>query len=135
MIRARVFAFTLPALMAVGLAASSAQAATELYLQFDSVLHGASKDRRTAASITVDSYAFGDGSGGRERRRRAPTKGAAGEGVAGAGEKGASRRRAARASTRAAPGTRAASRRRASAREWARRAAGDRGLPTKEITV
>ena len=84
MIRARVFAFTLPALMAVGLAASSAQAATELYLQFDPVLHGASKEPAHNAWITVDAYAFGDGSaaGG------LPTKGAAGEGVAGAGEKG-----------------------------------------------
>jgi type VI protein secretion system component Hcp len=93
MIRARLFAFTLPALMAVGLAASSAQAATELYLQFDPVLHGASKEPAHSAWITVDAYAFGDGSapvasGAGDKGGGLPTKGGAGEGVGGAGDKG-----------------------------------------------
>ena len=112
--RVRFFVFTLPALLGLGLATTSAQAATELYLQFDPVLHGSAKESTHPSWIVVDSYTLGSdapaptargamgagqamGSAGKDVKGASsekgaatdkgglPTKGAAGEGL---GEKG-----------------------------------------------
>jgi type VI protein secretion system component Hcp len=59
----RFFVFTLPALLGLGLATTSAQAATELYLQFDPALHGSAKESTHPSWILVDSYTLGDAAG------------------------------------------------------------------------
>jgi type VI protein secretion system component Hcp len=56
MIRVRPYVFTLLALLGVSLAPRSAQAATELFLQFDPVLHGSGKETTHPKWIVVDSY-------------------------------------------------------------------------------
>jgi len=108
MTRVRFAVFTSLALLGLGFASSPAQAATELYLQFDPAVHGSSKEATHASWITVDSYTFGDGSapamgasmaatdkGGKAAvgsdKGGLPTKGGAGDGLGekgGAGDKG-----------------------------------------------
>ena len=58
MVRVRPYVLTLLALLGVSLAPRSAQAATELYLQFDPVLHGSGKESTHPTWIVVDSYAL-----------------------------------------------------------------------------
>ena len=77
MVRVRSYVLMLLTLLGGSLAPRSAHAATELFLQFDPVLHGSARESTHPTWIVVDSYAI------------AIERPAAAAGAIGAGEKGA----------------------------------------------